>query len=97
MYRTHGRTRDSMHRAWVNMRQRCLNPHDRRYKDYGGRGIKVCERWMKFENFVADMGERPAGLTLERKNNDGDYEPGNCCWATPKQQANNRRKPREWY
>lgn len=73
------------------MKQRCLNPNDAAYRWYGGRGITVCDRWLKFENFFADLGVRPDGLSLERINNNGNYEPGNCVWATPKTQAANRR------
>ena len=72
------------------MKTRCLNPNNKRFKDYGGRGIMICERWMVFENFLADMGERPEGKTLDRINNDGHYEPSNCKWSTSKEQANNR-------
>lgn len=79
--------------SWIAMRVRCrLKRHNsNRYKD---RGIFVCKRWSKFENFLEDMGVRPAGKTLDRKNNDGNYTPGNCRWATPKQQANNRSNKR---
>lgn len=77
--------------SWDGMIQRCFNPNNKRFKGYGGRGITVCERWRKFHDFYADMGERPSGLSIDRINNDGDYEPGNCRWATPKQQQNNLR------
>jgi hypothetical protein len=75
------------------MKNRCENPNVRQYKDYGGRGIRVCDRWRSsFENFLADVGERPAGLSLDRIDNDGDYEPGNVKWSTRSEQMHNRRK-----
>jgi hypothetical protein len=79
-------------RSWNSMMTRCYNERHEHFAEYGGRGIKVCERWHEFANFLADMGERPKGKTLDRyPNGDGDYEPGNCRWATPKEQAANRR------
>lgn len=87
----HGLTKHPLYSAWKGMRNRCNNPRHPRYKDYGGRGVRVCKRWDKFENFLADMGERPPRMTLDRKNNDGNYSKRNCRWATPKEQRKNSR------
>src|SRR5690606_6056327 len=90
----HAMTRSPEYRAWQHMRERCSNPRVHNYHRYGGRGIKVCDRWANsFENFLADMGPRPSPEhSLDRyPNPDGDYEPGNCRWATPEQQTRNRR------
>ena len=89
------RRKDTLYRTWQRMRGRCKNPNDDAYPHYGGRGISVCKRWDEsFDAFVEDMVERPGGLTLDRKDNDGNYEPGNCRWATAKEQANNKRNSR---
>jgi hypothetical protein len=74
---------------WVAMHQRCCNSKHGMYPRYGARGIKVCSRWTEFENFLADMGEKPAGRSLDRINNDGNYDPSNCRWATKIEQARN--------
>ncbi len=85
----HGMSNTSTYKIWLGMRKRCMDERDSRY---GGRGIKVCERWLEsFDNFLADMGERPEGMSIERNNNDSDYEAKNCRWATVKEQARNKR------
>lgn len=89
---SYSRRGNKTYAAWCAMRQRCFDKNSHNYKDYGGRGITVCGRWNEFKNFLADMGEAPPGLSLDRyPNNDGNYEPTNCRWATAKEQANNRR------
>lgn len=92
--RIHGQCKSRAFKSWTEMLQRCDNPNNKRFSGYGGRGIAVCHRWIKFENFLNDMGDRPAGMSLERKNNDGNYEPSNCKWGTPTEQANNKRTSR---
>jgi len=94
-HKTHGLSRSRVYHIWNSMHQRCKNPRHASYPRYGGRGIRVCERWNSFENFLADLGQPPdACSTLDRIDSLGHYEPGNCRWATPKQQANNRSSNR---
>lgn len=90
---TGGRRPSPTYSTWGSMTNRCNNPNNHSYSRYGGRGIKVCERWLVFENFLADMGEKPAkGMSIERLDVNGNYEPGNCTWATHKVQARNTRR-----
>lgn len=87
----HGYNRTATYVVWSNMHARCSNPNRKEYKNYGGRGISVCERWNEFQNFLDDMGEKPPRLSIDRINNDGNYEPTNCRWATASQQRQNQR------
>jgi hypothetical protein len=89
---THRASTTRAYKSWVAMIQRCTNPNDDRYHAYGGRGIKICKEWLRFEGFLADMGERPEGKSLDRYPDvNGNYELGNCRWASPKEQSCNRR------
>ncbi len=89
--KTHGKSYSRVYRLWDAMVQRCTNPNTRAYADYGLRGITVHNDWLRFEQFYADMGDPPAGLTLERKDNEDGYSKGNCVWATRAAQQRNRR------
>ena len=88
------KTRTATYKAWCGMRHRCTNPRSSMWENYGGRGIGVCERWADFKLFLADMGECPAGHSIERKNVNGDYEPDNCCWIPNGEQAKNKTTTR---
>jgi len=88
----HGMKKTKIYHVWAIMLDRCNNPHSIKYPNYGGRGIKVCDRWLKFENFFTDMGDKPSEeYSLDRINNDGDYTKDNCRWATNKEQSRNKR------
>ena len=90
---THGKRYTSEYNAWANIKARCFNSKNTRFKNYGGRGITVCKRWDNFENFIADMGKKPSSKhTIERVDNNGNYEPGNCVWATYTINNRNKRK-----
>lgn len=88
---THGMSKTTTYAIWLNMWARCTNKNNPAYPDYGGRGITVCERWQTFENFLSDMGERPRGMSIDRRNNNLGYEPRNCHWLSQKGQARNTR------
>lgn len=84
--------RQRLYRVWVSLRNRCSNPKNADWHKYGGRGISVCDRWQNsFDAFIADMGPRPPGYSIDRRDNNGNYERSNCRWATPRQQSENRR------
>lgn len=94
-YKQHGKANSPTYRIWIKMRHRCLSPGSPEYADYGGRGITICERWKEdFAAFLSDMGEKPQGLSLDRRDNNGNYDLENCRWATNVEQARNSRRTR---
>jgi len=94
----HHKSRTSIYKTWDSIMQRCLNPNASNYKNYGGRGIEICERWLDFKNFYKDMGDRPKGMQINRINNEGNYESNNCQWVTNAENSRNKRttKLTEW-
>lgn len=92
--RTHGMSGTNSYLRWQGMMNRCRNIKDISYKNYGGRGITVCERWTNYSNFISDMGQAPEGCSLDRIDNNGNYEPGNCKWSTVSEQSRNKRSNR---
>lgn len=93
--RKHGMAYSATYRSWLAMKDRCMRPKHQAWHNYGGRGIEVCQRWLRFKPFLRDMGERPNGTTLERLDTNGNYEPGNCVWATLEVQHSNKRTSRK--
>jgi hypothetical protein len=94
----HGRWRTPEYIAWSNIIQRTTNPKNKSYKNYGGRGIKICDQWLDFKRFFADVGARPTPKhQIDRIDNNGNYEPGNCRWVTNRQNSMNQRKSKLWY
>ncbi len=92
IFTTHGKNDHYLYRTWTSIKQRCYNLNNEKYKYYGGRGINICDRWLNnFDNFINDIGERPIGTSLDRIDNDGNYEPTNCKWVDKKEQTRNRR------
>lgn len=96
--KTHGHARMNRHtdtyKVWAGMKKRCSTPSMSSYRYYGGKGVKVCNRWLSFSNFLEDMGEKPQNMSIDRINPDGDYEPTNCRWASKTAQMNNRSNSR---